>query len=399
VVLPEGERSKSTRLTWHVRAFVENDATGPAQYDFFVDAHTGEIAFSFDSLETGKPGGGGGGTTVSGATATGRTMWMGDVFIDVNHPTTTSWTMQDTKRGVGTAASGLGNYTLDMASSTRGGTIVSRSTASFGDGNKTNTDSATAAADAHYGLQKTWDYFKLIHGRNGIDGSGTKTYSRVHYSRNYENAFWSDSCFCMTYGDGASTFYPLVSIDVAGHEMTHGVTSRTSNLTYSGESGGLNEATSDIFGTAVEFYAASASDQGDWWIGERIYRSNWSTGSFVQSKALRYMDDPAKDGRSPACWSGTLGSLDVHYSSGPANHMFYLLSQGGTSKCNGANVNGLGIDKASKIWFRAVFVKMMSGTNYAGARTAALSAATDLYGAGSAEYNAVANAFSAINVN
>jgi len=111
------------------------------------------------------------------------------------------------------------------------------------------------------------------------------------------------------------------------------------------------------------------------------------------------MYDPAKDGRSPACWSSTLGSLDVHYSSGPANHMFYLLSHGGTSKCNGSSVNGLGIDKAAKIWFRALTVKMTSGTNYAGARTAALAAATDLYGAGSAEYNAVASAFSGINVN
>lgn len=399
VILPEGERSKSTRLTWHVRAFVENDATHPAQYDFFVDAKTGEIAFSFDSLETAKPGSGGGTTAVVPATATGRTMWSGDVTIDVNHPTTTSWTMQDTKRGVGTATSGLGNYTLDMNKRSNGGTIVSRSTNSFGDGSRDNTDVATAAADAHYGLQMTWDYFKLVHGRNGIDNAGTKTYSRVHYNRNYENAFWSDSCFCMTYGDGASTFYPLVSIDVAGHEMTHGVTSRTAKLTYSGESGGLNEATSDIFGAAVEFYAASPVDQGDWWIGERIWRSNWSTGSYVQARALRYMDDPAKDGRSPACWSSTLGSLDVHYSSGPANHMFYLLANGGTSKCNGQNVNGLDIDTAARIWYRALTVYMTSSTNYPQARTAALNAASDIFGASSAERAAVAAAFSGINVN
>ncbi|MBI2215241.1 MAG: M4 family metallopeptidase [Acidobacteria bacterium] len=400
VVLPAGERSASTRLTWHVRAFVENDATHPAQYDFFVDAHTGEVAFSFDSLETAKPGSGGGSTAAVAATATGRTMWSGDVTLDVNHPTSTSWTLQDTGRGIGSSsAPALGNYTLDMNKRSSGGSIVSRSTASFGDGSRNNTDVATAAADAHYGLQKTWDYFKLVHGRNGIDGNGSKTFSRVHYNRNYENAFWSDSCFCMTYGDGASTFYPLVSIDVAGHEMTHGVTSRTARLTYSGESGGLNEATSDIFGTAVEFYSGSATDVADWWIGERIWRSNWSTGSFVQARALRHMDDPAKDGRSPACWSSTLGSLDVHYSSGPANHMFYLLANGGTSKCNSNNVAGLGIDKAAKIWFRALTVYMTASTNYAAARTAALNAASDLYGASSAERAAVAAAFSGINVN
>lgn len=403
VILPEGERSKSTRLAWHVRAFVENDATHPAQYDFFVDAKTGEIAFSFDSLETAKPGSGGGSTAVVAAPATGRTMWSGDVTIDVNHPTTTSWTMQDTSRGIGTSSTpALGNYTLDMNKRSSGGTIVSRSTASFGDGDRNNTDVATAAADAHYGLQKTWDYFKIRHGRNGIDGVGTKTYSRVHYNRNYENAFWSDSCFCMTYGDGASTFYPLVSIDVAGHEMTHGVTSRTAKLTYSGESGGLNEATSDIFGAAVEFYAASPIDQGDWWIGERIWRSNWSTGTYVQARALRYMDDPAKDGRSPACWSATLGSLDVHYSSGPANHMFYLLAAGGTSKCNGNAVAGIGIDKAAKVWYRALTTRMTSSTNYPGARTAALIAADELVAVGdltAADRAAVAAAFSGINVN
>ncbi len=399
VVLPAGERSTATRLTWHVRAFIENDATEPAQYDFFVDAHTGEIAFSFDSLETGKPASGGGSTAVVPATATGRTMWLGDVTLNVNHPTSTTWTMQDTGRGVGTATSGLGNYTLDMNKRSSGGTIVSRSTASFGDGSRNNTDTATAAADAHYGMQKTWDYFKLVLGRNGIDGNGSKTYSRVHYGRNYENAFWSDSCFCMTYGDGASTFYPLVSIDVAGHEMTHGVTSRTAGLTYSGESGGLNESTSDIFGTAVEFYTGSANDTPDFWIGERIWRSNWSTGSYLQTKALRYMDDPAKDGRSPACWSSSLGSLDVHYSSGPANHMFYLLANGGSSKCNSNNVGGIGLDKAAKIWFRALDVYMTSSTNFAQARTAALNAASDLYGASSAERAAVAAAFSGINVN
>jgi Zn-dependent metalloprotease len=203
----------------------------------------------------------------------------------------------------------------------------------------------------------------------------------------------------MTYGDGGSTFYPLVSVDVAAHEMSHGVMSSEANLTYSGESGGLNESNSDIFGAIVEFYANNSQDTPDWWIGERIYKSNWSTGSFVQTKALRYMDDPAKDGKSPACWTSNIGSLDVHYSSGPGNHMFYLLAAGGTSKCNGQAVTGIGKDKAARIWYKAVADYMTSSTNYAGARTAVLNAAAALYGATSAEYSAVAAAFRAINVN
>src|SRR6185295_4433937 len=154
-------------------------------------------------------------------------------------------------------------------------------------------DSSTVAADAHYGVSKTWDYYKNVHGRNGIANNGVGALSRVHYGRGYVNAFWSDGCFCMTFGDGDNgvRFNPLIALDVAGHEMSHGVTSRTAGLVYSGESGGLNEATSDIFGTMVEFYAANASDAGDYLIGEKIYKPA-TTGD-----ALRYMYNPGLDGK------------------------------------------------------------------------------------------------------
>src|SRR2546428_8590052 len=110
------------------------------------------------------------------------------------------------------------------------------------------------------------------------------------------------------------------------------------------------------------------------------------------------MDDPAKDGRSPACWSATIGNLDVHLSSGPSNHMFFLLSHGGTSKCNGNVVVGIGNNKASRIWYKALTDIMTASTNYHRARTAALSAATMLFGAGSVEVNTTAAAVSALNV-
>jgi Zn-dependent metalloprotease len=203
----------------------------------------------------------------------------------------------------------------------------------------------------------------------------------------------------MTYGDGATTFFPLVSIDVAGHEMSHGVMSTEANLTYSGESGGLNESNSDIFGTLVEYFVNSTLDVPDYWIGERIRRSNYnSAGTYQQLNALRYMDNPSRDGRSPACWSSGIGSLNVHYSSGPNNHMFYLLSNGGTSRCNGAVVTGIGRDRAARIWYRAITDFMTASTNYRGARTAALNAASALYGASSPERAAVAAAYAAINV-
>ena len=208
----------------------------------------------------------------------------------------------------------------------------------------------------------------------------------------------------MTYGDG-SFFNPLVSIDVAGHEMTHGVTSRTAGLIYSGESGGLNEATSDIFGSMVEYYAANANDVGDYLIGEEI--------SKTPGKALRYMYSPNIDGASADCYYTGVGGIDVHYSSGVANHFYYLLAEGtapaggpasptckrsDTKKATGTGtVVGIGRQAAEKIWYRALTVYMTSSETFAKARLDTVQAATDLFGAGSAEVTAVGAAWDAVN--
>jgi zinc metalloprotease ZmpA len=380
-ILPRGERSVVDRLVWHVAVAVENDLEEPAEWRYFVDAQTGSVVWSFDNLET---------TDVA---ATARTMYSGNQAIHADF-VSSRYLLRDLTKS--------GTSSCDMNSRTSGTcTIFSRTTAVFGNNSKSTSDRATAGADAQFGLQATWNFYRTTFGRNGINGSGRQTFSRVHYGVNYENAFWSNACFCMTYGDGATTFYPLVSVDVAGHEMSHGVLSTEANLTYAGESGGLNESNSDIFGTLVEFSVARTGnpDAADYWIGERILRANYSGTTYNQTRALRYMDDPARDGRSPACWSSGIGQLNVHYSSGPNNHMFYLLSNGGTSRCNGQAVTGIGRDKAGRIWYKAIADFMTASTNYHGARTAALNAATTLYGTGSVEYNAVAAAYSAINVN
>ncbi len=242
-------------------------------------------------------------------------------------------------------------------------------------------------------------------GRNGIanDGKGARSY--VHDGA-YVNASWSDSCFCMRYGDGDGTTYlPLVELDVAGHEMSHGVTSRTAGLTYRGESGGLNESTSDIFGTNVEFFAGNAGDPGDYVIGEEIFKNYNPATNFI-----RRMDKPSLDGASQDCYNSRTKSVDVHYSSGVGNHFFYLLSEGSGAKtiggvahnsptCNGSTITGIGRAKAAAIWYRALTVYMTSSTKYAGARTATVSAATDLYGATSTEVATVKAAWSAVAVN
>lgn len=380
-ILPRGERSAADRLVWHVAVAVENEFEEPAEWRYFVDAQSGSVIWSFDNLQT---------TDVA---ATARTMYSGNQAIRADF-TNSRYLLRDLTKS--------STSSCDMSNRTSGTcTIFSRTSPSFGNNSKSNSDRATAGADAQFGLQATWNFYRTTFGRNGINGSGRQTFSRVHYGVNYENAFWSNACFCMTYGDGASTFYPLVSIDVAGHEMSHGVLSTEANLTYAGESGGLNESNSDIFGTLVEFSAARAGnpDAADYWIGERIMRANYPGGTYTQTRALRYMDDPGRDGRSPACWSSGIGQLNVHYSSGPNNHMFYLLSNGGTSRCNGQAVTGIGRDKAGRIWYKAIADFMTASTNYHGARTAALNAATTLYGTGSVEYNAVRAAYSAIGVN
>ena len=248
-------------------------------------------------------------------------------------------------------------------------------------GNFLVSNTQTAAADAHYGVATTWDYFKNIHGRLGIANDGVGAISRVHYGRNYANASWSDGCFCMTFGDGdnGASIYPLVSLDVAGHEMSHGVTSRTANLIYNGESGSLNESTSDIFGTLVEYYANNANDPGDYKIGEEL-----------ASSPLRYMYDPNLDGNlSYDCYpAGGLGGVDPHYSSGPANHFFYMLAEGTTSltrtcapgdsknATGNGSLAGIGRTAAAAIWYRAIRDYMTSSTTYPGARAATLQAAT-----------------------
>lgn len=381
-VVPAGEWTPKAVLVWRIRVVAENDIDIAKHWDVFVDAHDGSIVKAFDSLHT----------AVSFSAVTGNTMWSGNVTMTGALYNGNAYLL------LSLGQSNLGTKNLNHATSGTGSWMYSL-TPAFGNGDKSNSDPNTAGADAHFGATSTWRYYKNTFGRNGIDNTGRSSYSRVHYGINYENAFWSDSCFCMTYGDGKTTFYTLTALDVAGHELSHGVMASEANLTYSGESGGLNESNSDIFGSMVEYYVNNSADTPDYWIGERIYRSNWPGGVYNQQYALRYMDDPHKDGASPACWYSGIGSLNVHYSSGPNNHVFYLLAEGGTSKCNGQVVTGIGRAKASAIWYNAICNYMTAGTNYHGARTAALNSAAQLYGSGSPEYNAVNAAYAAINVN
>jgi Zn-dependent metalloprotease len=378
--------AKGDRLVWSSSSLIESKHADPMQIEAMVDAIDGTIIQAFDALRS------------EAAVGLGNSLYLGKgLALDTNYYKTggrkATWTyeMRDTVRG--------GTFTADMKNRLSGYSIFTSANDVFGDGTAANR--ATSGVDAAVGAALTWDYYKNVHGRNGIGNDAKGSSNRVHYSRNYNNAFWSDSCFCMTYGDGDGvTFSNFAALDVAGHEMSHGVTAKTANLTYSGESGGLNEATSDIFGTCVEFYANNANDEADWLIGEKITLKRLATNDPDPSggKYLRSMAHPTYDGNSVDNYANYDSSLNVHYSSGIANNFFYLLAQGGTNDTSGLTVTGIGRDKAEKIWYRALTVYMTSSTDYAGARAATLSAAIDLYAADSAEVQAVAAGWDAVGV-
>ena len=253
-----------------------------------------------------------------------------------------------------------------------------------------------AAVDAHYGAQMTYDMYKNILGRDSLDGKGEKLVSNVHVGNNYVNAFWDGKQ--MNYGDGdGKTAGPLTTLDIAGHEITHGLTERTAGLIYRGESGGLNEAFSDIMGTGVEWYASQQNSavKFDWAVGEDA----WTPGNGDPTDALRYMDDPTKDKYSVDHYSNYPKQTEVHGSSGIANNAFYLLANGGTNRTSKQTVtDGIGIEKGLKIFGRALEHYMTPSTTFAQAREATIKAATDLYGATSPEVAKVKESWAAVGV-
>lgn len=355
----------------------------------FIDAHTGEIVDQYDNLQTG----------------TGDSLYSGNVSITTSQSGSTYY-MEDLGRRMGT-------FNMNNTGSTTTGTGGTQSRFTDTDDNWTATN-ARAGVDAHYGAAKTFDYYQSVHGRNGIDGNygpGTTTSatgavslvsSRVHFGSNYNNAFWYQNR--MSYGDGnGSTFSPLTTIDICGHEMSHGVIERSANLTYARESGALNESWADIFGAMVELYADGGNvTTNTWLIGEDAYTPS------TPGDALRRMDNPNAVG-DPDHYSLRLypGSCTpsnandqcgVHTNSSISNHAFYLMANGGTNRVSGVSVTGIGGNDAARIFYRALTVYMTASTNFAGARTATLNAATDLFGSSSNQYNTIARGWCAVGV-
>lgn len=296
-----------------------------------------------------------------------------------------SYRLRETGRG-----NGINTYDLNNATGYGGAVDFTDANNVW---NNVNAQQDEVATDAHWGAEKTYDYFNLVHSRNSIDGSGFALNSYVHYGTNFNNAFWDGTR--MTYGDGdGSTFTPLTGLDVTGHEITHGLTEFTANLVYQNESGALNESFSDIFGNTIENYARPS--QWNWRIGEDI----------TPAGAIRNMQNPNQYG-DPDTYGGTnwyTGAADnggVHTNSGVQNKWYYILTIGetGTNDLGQAyNVTGQGWVKARAIAFRNLTVYLTTNSDYADARFFSIQAAIDLYGPCTPEVIATTNAWRAVGV-
>ncbi|MDB4941786.1 MAG: peptidase [Labilithrix sp.] len=313
VVLPAEEGAGAT-LAYRVEFYTElQNGRAPALMNTFVDAKTGAIVKKFNAIHTLSQASGPGGNAKVPRT------WSNALDVEASGSTY----VENTTR----------LKTVTLAGKTSGtGTVISGSLSNIGD---------AAENDAHGFAEVTLNMLSEWMGYNSIDEAGYKINSRVHYSKNYENAYWDGTQ--MTYGDGAATFYPLSgAVDVVAHEIDHGFTSYHSNLSYTGQSGGMNEAFSDIAGTIAEFYFKGSSADFD--MGRDIFKG---------SGALRYMCNPTADGGSIDNAADYTSSLDVHYSSGVYNKSFCLaakrLSSG--SPTGAATVDG--VRRAGKAYYEA----------------------------------------------
>lgn len=348
----------------------------------FVDAVTGKILYSNPMIRH--------------TAATGRSRYSGTVsFQSAN--TGPTYVLYDSTRGNGV-------HTLDMHNGTSYG-------ASTDITSNTNTWPITTrdsvAIDAHWAGAAVYDYWLTVQGRHSWDDLDGILLQYIHYSNNFNNAFWDGTE--MTYGDGSgcsSGFTPLMSLDVTAHEIGHGVCEATCNLIYESEPGAINEAFSDCWGATIENYAnpleTDAVTKRIWEIGEEI-----DCGT-----PLRRMDFPKLRGQ-PDTWHGVnwfsviactpTGGNDqcgVHNNSGVMNKWYYLITNGGSGTNDIGStysVTGLGFADAGNILYQTELV-LSSTSDYPALRTASINTTILLYGLCSPQEVAVTNAWYAVGI-
>ena len=354
------------RLCYQFDVFASEPLAGMS---IFVDAETGEILASNDLILHGDSKG------------TAVTKYSGTQKIITDSTSTTNFRLREMGRGAG-----IETYNLKKGTTYSGGVDFTDADNTW---NNVNVSKDEVATDAHWGAEMTYDYFKNVHSRNSYDGNGAKILSYVHYSTNYNNAFWDGTR--MTYGDGDGTMCtPLTALDVCGHEITHAVTTNTANLVYSYESGALNESFSDVFGQTVEIWARPT--KFNWRIGEDITPS----GNGIRSMVNPNLFSHPKYYKGVNWYAGAGDNGGVHTNSGVQNYWYYLIAKGssGTNEKGSVfKIDSLGIDKAAKIAYRNLSVYLTSSSQYADARIFSVLSAADLYGQCSNEVIQVTNAW------
>ncbi len=330
---------------------------------YYIDAQNGTVLGKEDILNT------------SDAVGTATTVYCGNRTIHSDKMSNGKYRLRDYSRGGGvvTLTGGLFSSGKDYVSNSNNWSL---------------SMPARNALDAHWGVEQTYDYYKQKFNRNSYDNQGSELKSYVNYwlFTLIPNASWDGNS--MQYGQKLGSSQGVTAIDVTGHELTHGVTQSTSDLNYSGETGGMNEAMSDIFGKCVQFFARP--DDINWQVGNEM---SWVIRDMANPNAFQ----------QPDTYNGTYwkSNADVHVLSGVGNYFFYLLVNGGSGKNdlnNNYTVSSIGIDKAAAIAYRTNTIYLTPTSKYADWRTACINAATDLYGASSNEVTQVKNAWYAVGV-
>ncbi len=262
--------------------------------------------------------------------------------------------------------------------------------------------SDAAVNEAYNGSGDTYDLFYTAFGRNSIDNNGLKLTSTVHYDKSYDNAFWDGEQ--MVYGDGDEDLPSTerlfnrftISLDIIGHELTHGVTQYEANLDYQNQPGALNEAVSDIFGSLVRQYKLKqTAAEADWIIGDGLFTANVKGVGIRSMKApgTAYNDPVLGRDPQPAHMRNYVTTFEdnggVHINSGIVNHAFYITA---------IEIGGFAWQQAGQIWYKALTEKMNNKSSFQNAADLTFEAAAELYGAKSLEQNAVRKGWSQVGI-
>ena len=316
------------------------------------------------------------------ATGTANTMYSGIKSIVTNMDSPAHFTLNDNSRGKGIE-------TLDLNHQT-GYFNVTGYADSDNIWNNGEPVQVLHAADAHYGAGAFYDYLMSAFGRNSLDNQGMKLISYLNYGNNFVNAFWNGNA--VVYGSGNSSYGPMTTIDIAGHEFAHGLIQEMTGLHHNGEPGIIQEALADIFGTALEWHEGTTP--ADWTIGE-------DNGNPVRS-----MSDPGlfnhPDTYLGSHWYyGTGDNGGVHINCGFINKWFYLLSQGGTGTNDhgtGYSVQGIGIQNAVKLVYDVMQTRLVPQTGFSEFMNYTIQEARIRFGTCSPEMNAVVDAWKAVGL-